>query len=74
MEGTAGEICTRNVITVCPDESLDEALRQFGSLDVGRIPVVERANSRCVVGMLRRGDIVTPCRTPWSRLRRYPAT
>ncbi|MEA4910122.1 MAG: chloride channel protein [Anaerolineaceae bacterium] len=58
MEGTAGEICTRNVITVCPDESLDEALRQFGSLDVGRIPVVERANSRCVVGMLRRGDIV----------------
>lgn len=57
-ELTAGDICTRNIVTVYPDETLDEALRHFGALDVGRIPVVDRANPRRLVGVLRRNNIV----------------
>jgi len=55
---TVKDICTRNVITVFPDETLDDALRHFGVLDVGRIPVVDRGNPHLVVGILRRTDIV----------------
>jgi CIC family chloride channel protein len=57
-EVLVSDICTRNVVTVYPDETLDEALRHFGALDVGRIPVVDRGNPRHVVGILRRNDIV----------------
>lgn len=53
-----GDICTREVVTAYPDETLDDALRHFGALDVGRIPVVDRRQPRRLVGALRRGDIV----------------
>jgi len=56
--GKVGDICTRRVRTVFPDQTLEEALRQFGALDVGRIPVVDRANPRRLVGVLHRDDIV----------------
>lgn len=57
-DAKVGEICTRDVMTAYPDETLEDALGEFGSLDVGRIPVVDRRNPRRLVGMLRRGDIV----------------
>jgi CIC family chloride channel protein len=56
--GRVNDICTKNVITIYPDETLDDALRHFGVFDVGRIPVVERRHPHCVVGVLRRTDIV----------------
>lgn len=52
------EFCTRKVLTLYPDETLDDAVRHFGILDIGRIPVVDRANPRHVLGVLRRSDIV----------------
>ena len=52
------DICTTNVLTVFPDETLNEALRHFGALDVGRIPVVSRHDPQQVIGVLRRTDIV----------------
>jgi chloride channel protein, CIC family len=52
------EFCTRKVVTIHPEQTLDEALRQFGALDVGRIPVVERSSPRQIVGVLRRSDII----------------
>jgi len=58
MTGKVRDICTTQVRTAFPDETLEDALRHFGALDVGRIPVVDRANPRRVVGMLRRGDII----------------
>ena len=58
MTGTVADIQTTNLPTVFPDQSLNAALQRFGALDVGRIPVVDRANTRRVVGVLRRGDIV----------------
>ena len=58
VTGKVRDICTTRVRTAFPDETLEDALRHFGALDVGRIPVVDRANPRRVVGMLRRGDII----------------
>ncbi len=58
MTGEVADIQVTNVRTVFPDQTLKAALRHFGALDVGRIPVVDRANPRHVVGLLRRGDIV----------------
>jgi chloride channel protein, CIC family len=58
IDRTVADFCTRNVVTAFPDETLDDALRQFGALDVGRMPVVERRNRKHVLGLLRRGDIV----------------
>jgi CIC family chloride channel protein len=55
---TAAEITTTHVVTVYADESLDDAMRQFGVMDVGRIPVVDRRNPKHVLGMLRRADII----------------
>ncbi len=58
MTGTVADIQSRNVRTVFPDQTLKDALEHSGALDVGRIPVVDRARPRHVVGLLRRGDIV----------------
>ncbi len=58
IDARVGEICTTQVITSYPDEMLDDALRHFGMLDMGRIPVVERSNPTHVLGTLRRSDIV----------------
>lgn len=58
MTGQVADIQVANVRTVFPDQTLKEALEHFGALDVGRIPVVDRASPRRVVGLLRRGDIV----------------
>ena len=55
---TVADICTTHLLTVYPDETLDDALRHFGAFDVGRIPVVERQNPRRLLGVLRRSDIV----------------
>ncbi|MCL4395209.1 MAG: chloride channel protein [Chloroflexi bacterium] len=53
-----GEICTQKVVTAFPDESLDDALRHFGGMDVGRIPIVDRRHPRHVLGILGRSNIV----------------
>jgi CIC family chloride channel protein len=58
LNATVGDICTRNVLTAFPDETLEDALRHFGALDVGRIPVVDRNNPSQLRGILRRSDIV----------------
>lgn len=55
---TVGEICTRDVITVFPDEPMGVALRRMAGRDVGRLPVVSRSNPRRVLGVVRRSDIV----------------
>jgi CIC family chloride channel protein len=58
MSGAVRDIYTANVRTAFPDETLEDALRHFGALDVGRIPVVSRVRRKQVVGVLRRGDII----------------
>jgi ABC-type multidrug transport system ATPase subunit len=55
---TAGEICSRRPLVCHPDETLGEALRQWGARDVGRLPVVARDNPRRLLGILRRADVI----------------
>ncbi len=58
VDGTVEDICTKNVLTAYPDETLDEVLGHFGAWDVGRIPIVDRGNPLRLLGVLRRVNIV----------------
>ena len=55
---TADDISTHDVVTITPDAPISEALALIGSRDLGRLPVVARKNSRDIVGLLRRRDIM----------------
>ncbi|MBS3940802.1 MAG: chloride channel protein [Actinobacteria bacterium] len=54
---TAGEVCTRKALTVTAADPAFRAVRRMASLDVGRLPVID-PNTREVVGVLRRSDVV----------------
>lgn len=55
---TVGAICTRELLTAYPDETIGAALRRMGARDVGRLPVVARDAPRRLLGVLRRTDMV----------------
>jgi len=57
-EMTAGEIATRSVVTIYPDETVGSALRRMAPRDLSRLPVVSRDDPRLLLGMVRRNDIV----------------
>lgn len=49
----------KNIIVVSPDETLSQAMRDFGIKEVGDLPVVENTNMGMkLVGLLRRSDII----------------
>jgi len=52
------ELATREVITVFPDDSLQDALTRLSSKDVAHVPVVDPQNQRKIVGILSRRDII----------------
>lgn len=58
---TVADIATKQVRTAFPDQTLRQALGQLGALDVGRLPVVDRADRQRLLGVLRRRDIVRAC-------------
>ena len=55
---TVRDVCTTNLVTAFSDETLEDVLPCFGVVDVGRIPVVARADPKRLVGMLRWSDTV----------------
>ncbi|MCC7447470.1 MAG: chloride channel protein [Anaerolineae bacterium] len=55
---TVGDICTCDLITVTPDDSIATAFRKISLRDVGRLPVIAAEDSNQVVGMLRRRDMI----------------
>ncbi len=55
---TAGDICTRRVLTVTPEDPMFRALRRMASIDVGRLPVVAEEDHGRLVGLVRRADVV----------------
>ncbi|NJN55000.1 MAG: CBS domain-containing protein [Anaerolineae bacterium] len=57
-EWPVGLICTHDLLTAYPDESLHAALHRMSIRDIGRLPVVSRENPRQLVGMLRRSNVV----------------
>jgi len=51
----AGEVMTRNVVTVRPDAMIREAAQMMDDLNVGALPVCD---GRRLVGMITDRDIV----------------
>lgn len=56
---TAGELCTRNVVTIGKDEPVREAARRMRDRHIGSLVVVEYVNGRSrPVGILTDRDLV----------------
>jgi len=55
---TVGEIATRELVTVFPDESVGTAMRRMAPRDISRLPVVARDDPHRLIGLVRRNDIV----------------
>jgi CIC family chloride channel protein len=58
LSSTVGDICTRNVLTLTPDDNLYTAMTYFDVRGIAEIPVVESPEDQWVVGMLKRRDVV----------------
>ena len=55
---TIDDICTKNVITITPDQNLRDALEKMRYKNIERLPVVDAQNSRKLVGLLSQRDII----------------
>ena len=55
---TIGEVITRDPVVVFEDSTLRDAADQMVIEQVGRLPVVNRANPRIVTGMISRSDLL----------------
>jgi chloride channel protein, CIC family len=53
-----GDVCSRKVITLIPDDNLYTAMTLFDIKGIEEIPVVESRTDRWVVGMLKRRDAI----------------
>jgi H+/Cl- antiporter ClcA/CBS domain-containing protein len=62
---TVLEVGSRDLVVTYPDEVLSEALAKMLTRNIGRLPVVERANPRKIVGYIGRQSIMS------GRLRRF---
>jgi CBS domain-containing protein len=59
------EAGSRNVVVTFPDEALHDASEKMLRYNIGRLPVVDRADERRVVGYLGRPGILA------ARLRKF---
>ena len=55
---TVGDVCTRHVIVCRPDQTLSEALSQFGTYNFGRLPVIDPERPERIIGILDRSHII----------------
>jgi len=53
-----GQVCARNVVFFTPEDTLYTAITLFDRKGFHAIPVVEAADSKWVVGMLKRRDVI----------------
>ncbi len=58
VSASVGNICTRKVVVLTPDDNLYTAMGMFDTIGLEEIPVVEATDDRWVVGMLKRRDVV----------------
>jgi CBS domain-containing protein/anti-sigma regulatory factor (Ser/Thr protein kinase) len=56
LDASVGETMTRQVETLCADESVIQAVNRMARFGYGRFPVVDRAGR--LVGILTRGDTI----------------
>ena len=61
---TLGEVCSRELVTLAPGDSADDAVRLMRERSVRRIPITENGN---VVGVISLGDLAVE-RDPSSAL------
>ncbi len=54
---TVGAVCARNVVFVTPDDNLYTAMTLIESRGFEEIPVVQAADSKWVLGMIKRRDV-----------------
>jgi CIC family chloride channel protein len=52
-------LLSRNVIVLRENDNLNTAIEKFAVKDIGELPVVDRFNDRKIVGMLKRGDVIS---------------
>ncbi len=64
---TVGDVCTRQLLTVTPQDPVYLALRRMATIDVGRLPVVASHDHQQLVGLIRRSDLVTAYRQAVTR-------
>lgn len=55
---TVGSVCARNVVFLTPDDNLYAAMTLFARRGFDEIPVVESAEEKWIVGMLKRRDVI----------------
>ncbi len=55
---TVGSVCGRKVVFLTPDDNLYTAMTIFDRRGFDEIPVVESAEEKWVVGMLKRRDVI----------------
>lgn len=53
-----GNICTRKVVVLTPDDNIYTAMTLFDAKGLEEIPVVEATDNQWVVGMLKRRDVI----------------
>ena len=53
-----GAICSRDVITLTPDDNLYDAMQLFDLKGIEEIPVVESKEDPWVLGMIKRRDVI----------------
>ncbi|MGD9116157.1 MAG: chloride channel protein [Dehalococcoidia bacterium] len=58
-ELTVKDIASKSLMVAYKDEYIHDVFVKLGSLDVGRIPVVDRKNPKRLLGVLRRHDVLS---------------
>ncbi len=53
-----GDIATREIVSVHPDDTVEVALKRMAPRDLSRLPVVAAGTPQHLIGMIRRNDIV----------------
>jgi len=58
-----GEICTKNLVTAFPGDSVAEAFEKMNKHNIGRLLVVDRNNTHLLLGIVTRSDVMHTLRT-----------
>ena len=55
---SVGEIATKNLVVAFPDNSVAEAFDKMSKHNVGRLLVVDKKDTRSLLGILTRSDVM----------------
>ena len=54
----ANDLKVKSVMTLTPENNLNQAMEMFAKLDVEQLPVVGQEDLKRVIGMVNRGEVV----------------